>query len=71
MRTQLLACVAEATAYAAAVLNLERAQKLADQTYEAWVKCEGGTPPPSPEPIPKLEATYSILVQPSLSAGSE
>ena len=34
-------CTAEAAAYAAAVVNLETAQQVADEAYDALLECEG------------------------------
>ena len=49
-------CTTEAAAYAAAVVNLEIAQEVADETWIAYYECMfGETPDPSPEEL------FSIL----------
>lgn len=54
-------CTAEIAAYAAALVALQNAEQVADETYMAWEECDSEemTPDSMPEPI---SAAYSVLV---------
>ncbi len=66
-------CPAESAAYAAAIVDLEASQQVADDMYVAWYTCKFGhppTPPDEPEEPPiqinsldRLANTHSLLEQ--------
>ncbi len=55
-------CAVEEAAYAEALADLQIAEQVADDAYQAWIDCEmGGSRTPNRQPA--ISAEYSVLVR--------